>query len=134
MHEMSRETLIRDMEALLGVGRDDMDTLVITPRQTSNGLLVMMRDGTLQLVYPQTGWLDVVRVSRFWLCALKHRLSPQFESWGKVKVHRVSLGSDATRAATWIDDFFAVVFRISGPFALNFLRQGWGPPSPTGAA
>src|SRR6266576_5440750 len=103
MHEMSRETLIRDMEALLGVGRDDMDTLVITPRQTSNGLLVMMRDGTLQLVYPQTGWLDGVRVGRFWLCALKHKLLPQFESWGKVKVHRVSLGSAGIAEATGME-------------------------------
>ena len=127
MHEMSRETLIRDMEGLLGVGRDDMDTLSITPRQTSDLLLVMVRAGSLQLVYPQDGWFDVVRVVRFWRCGLRHKLSPRVENWGKMLAHRVNLGPDAGRAALRIDEFFAAVYQASGPFALEFTRRGFGP-------
>ena len=134
MHEVSRETLIRDLIGLLGAGRDDLDMLVIRPRLTSNGLIIMVRAGNLQLVYPQAGWLDLARVARFWLCGRRNQLSPRLERWGRELVHRVNLGSDARRATEWVDEFFAAVYRTSGPFALEFTRQGWGPPSPSGAA
>ena len=134
MHEESRGTLIRDMQGLLGAGRDDMDTLSLTPRRTSNLLLVMVRAGSLQLVYPQDGWFDWARVARFWRCGLRQKLWPRVESWGKMLAHRVNLGSDANRAAMRVDEFFAAVYQMSGPFALDFTRQGWGPLRGGGAA
>src|SRR6185503_16356279 len=98
MHEESREILLQDLVGLLGVSRDNMDTLVIRPRRTSNGLLVMVEAGKLRLVYPQAGWLDGVRVWRFWSCGLRNRLSPQPKRWGREIVHRVTLGTDPLRA------------------------------------
>ncbi|SRR6266571_4076313 len=127
MHEMSRETLIQDLIGLLGVGRDRLDMLVVTPRRTSSGLIVMVEGATLLLFYPQAGWQDLKRAWRFWLCGLRNRLSPRFEQWGRQLVHRVALGSDPARATKLIDEFFAAVYRASGPFALDFTRQGWAP-------
>jgi hypothetical protein len=134
MHEESRETLIRDLVGLLEVGRDKLDMLVITPRRTSHGLIVMVEAAKLRLAYPQAGWQDIGRVWRFWLCGLRNRLSPRLERWGGELVHRVTLGSDPPRASQWIDEFFAAVYNTSGPFALDFTRQGWGPPESRGAA
>ncbi len=134
MHEESRATLIQDLVGLLGVGRDNMDMLVIRPRRTSDGLIIMVESATLRLVYAQAGWRDIGRVWRFWICGLRNRLSPRFQRWGRVLVHRVSLGSDPARASQWIDDFFAAVYDRSGPFALTFTRQGWGPVQSEGAA
>ena len=127
MHEMSRETLIQDLIGLLNVGRDRLDMLVIRPRRTSNGLIVMVEGSKLLLVYSQASWQDLRRVWRFWLCGLRNRLSPRLERWGRQLVHRVTLGSDPLRATTLIDDFFAAVYKTSGPFALDFTRQGWAP-------
>ena len=129
MHEESREILLQDLVRLLGVGRDNRDTLVIRPRRTSNGLLVMVEGGKLRLIYPQAGWLDVVRVWHFWSCGLRNSLSPRPKRWGREIVHRVTLGTDPLRASQLIDEFFAVVYGTSGPFALDFLRQGWLPKS-----
>jgi len=129
MHEESRATLIQDLVALLGVGRDNLDMLVIRPRRTSNGLLVMVEAGKLRLVYPPAGWLDVVRVWHFWRCGLRNKLSPRPKRWGRELVHRVTLGSDPSRASQLIDEFFAAVYDTSGQFALDFLRQGWLPKS-----
>ena len=134
MHEESRATLIRDLVGLLAVGRDKMDMLVITPRRTSDGLIVMVEAAKLRLVYPQAGWQDIPRVSRFWLCGLRNKLSPRLERWGRELVHRVTLGSDPSRATQWIDQFFAAVYNTSGPFALDFTRQGWAQPRSDGAA
>ncbi|SRR6266566_2823669 len=127
MHEISRETLIQDLVGLLNVGRDRLDMLVIRPRRTSNGLIVMVEGSKLLLVYSQASWQDLRRVWRFWLCGLRNRLSPRLERWGRQLVHRVTLGSDPLRATTLIDDFFAAVYKTSGPFALDFTRQGWAP-------
>ena len=129
MHAISRETLIGDLAALLRAGRDDLDMLVITPRLTSNGLIVMVRSGTLQLIYPQAGWFDLPRVVRFWMCGLRNKLSPRFVRWGAQVVHRVSLASDPTSASAQIDEFFKAVYGMSGPFALDFTRLGWQPTS-----
>ena len=129
MHEESRAILIQDLVALLGVGRDNLDTLVIRPRRTSNGLLVMVEAGKLRLVYPQAGWLDFVRVWHFWRCGLRNKLSPRPKRWGHELVHRVTLGTDPSRATQLIDEFFAAVYDTSGQFALDFLRQGWLPKS-----
>src|SRR5438093_739227 len=98
MHEESRAILIQDLVALLGVGRDNLDTLVIRPRRTSNGLLVMVEAGKLRLVYPQAGWLDFVRVWHFWRCGLRNKLSPRPKRWGHELVHRVALGTPTTRS------------------------------------
>ena len=127
MHEISRETLIQDLVGLLNVGRDRLDMLVIRPRRTSNGLIVMVEGSKLLLVYSQASWQDLRRVWRFWLCGLRNRLSPRLERWGRQLVHRVTLGSDPLRATTLIDDFFAATYKTSGPFALDFTRQGWAP-------
>jgi len=134
MHDTSRETLIQDLVGLLNVGRDRLDMLVIRPRRTSHGLIVMVEGAKLLLVYPQAGWRDIRRVWRFWLCGLGNRLWPRPERWGRQLVHRVTLGSDPGRATKWIDEFFAAVYSTSGPFALDFTRQGWGPPRSGGAA
>ena len=134
MHEESRAILIRDLVDLLGVGRDNLDMLTITPLRTSNGLIVMVEAAKLRLVYPQAGWLDIRRVWRFWRCGLRNRLSPHFQRWGRELVHRVTLGSDPSRASQWIDEFFAAVYDTSGSFALEFFRTGWGPPRSNGAA
>src|SRR5947209_2470051 len=99
MHETSREILISDLNALLNVRRDNADMLVITPRSTSNGLIVMVRSGSLQLFYAQAGWFDLERVIRFWLCCLRKKLSPRFERWGAELMHRAALGSDPARAS-----------------------------------
>ena len=50
MHEESRETLIRDLVGLLEVGRDNLDMLVITPRRTLHGLIVMVEAAKLRSV------------------------------------------------------------------------------------
>ena len=134
MHEESRTTLIRDLVGLLGVGRDNMDMLTISPRQTSDHMIVMVEASTLRLVYPKPGLKHIGQVWRFWLCGLRNRLSPQVLRWDRVLVHRVSLGTDPARATQWIDKFFAVVYNKSGPFALDFDRRGWGPPRSPGAA
>ena len=134
MHEESRATLLRDLVSLLDVGRDNMDMLVIRPRRTSDGLIVMVEAAKLRLVYPQAGWQDIGRAWRFWLCGLRNRLSHRSQRWGRELVHRVTLGSDPARASQWIDEFFAAVYGTSGPFALDFTRQGGGPPRPEGAA
>ena len=129
MHEESRAILLQDLAGLLSVGRDNMDMLVIRPRRTLNGLLVMVEADKLRLVYPQAGWFDVGRVWRFWRCGFRNKLSPRPIRWGRELVHRVTLGSDPTRASQLIDEFFAAVYGTSGPFALDFLRQGWLPKS-----
>src|SRR6267378_7868520 len=129
MHEDSRAILIQDLVGLLGVGRDNMDMLVIRPCRTSNGLIVMVEADELRLVYPQAGWLDIGRVWRFWRCGLRNKLSPRPQRWGREIIHRVTLGSDPSRASQLIDEFFAAVYDTSGPFALDSLRQGWAPHS-----
>lgn len=129
MHETSRATLEEDLAALLSVSRNDMDMLVITARRTTSGLIVMVRDGALQLIYPQAGWLDFRRAGRFWLCGMRTHSSPRVERWGKEVIHRVTLGRDLTDALDRIDDFFAAVYQITGPFALDFNRMGWQPAS-----
>ena len=134
MHEESRSILVRDLVGLLGVGRDNMDMLVISPRLTSDRMIVMVEAATLRLVYPRAGLKNIGQVWRFWLCGLRNRLSPRLQRWGRVFIHRVDLGSDPDRASQWIDQFFAVVYKRSGPFALDFTRQGWGPPRTEGAA
>ncbi len=134
MNEESHATLIRDLTGLLGVGRDNKYMLVIRPRQTLDGLIVIAEAGMLRLLYHQAGWSDVGRVWCFWLCGLRNRLAPRFHRWGRQLVHRVSLGSDPTRASQWIDEFFNVVYNRSGPFALDFMRLGLNRPLPEGAA
>jgi len=89
----------------------------------------MVEAGKLRLVYPQAGWLDFVRVWHFWRCGLRNNLSPRPKRWGHEFVHRVTLGTDPSRATQLIDEFFAAVYETSGPFALDFLRQGWLPKS-----
>jgi hypothetical protein len=129
MHEESRAVLIQDLVGLLGVGRDNMDMLAIRPRRTSNGLLVMVEAGKLRLAYPQAGWLDLVRTWRFWRCGLRNGLAPRAKRWGREIVHRVTLGTDPSRASQLIDEFFTAVYDTSGPFALDFHRTGWLPNS-----
>lgn len=114
MHEMTRETLTADLAVLLSVDRNDLDMLVITPRRTSSGLIVMVRDGKLQLIYVQAGRFDFRRAGRFWLYSLSNHLPARFERWGKELIHRVTLGSDPIGASARIDDFFAAVYKISG--------------------
>jgi hypothetical protein len=125
MNEGSRATLIRDLTDLLDVGRNNKYLLVITPRETLDWLVVVAEAGMLRLLY---GWRDVGRVWRFWLRGLRNRLSPRFRRWGRHLVHRVSLGSDPTRASQWIDEFFNVVYNRSGPFALDIMHLGLNRP------
>ena len=127
MHEASRETLVQDLTGLLGVGRDRMDMLYLRSRRTSHDLIVMVEANSLLLAYVQTGWLDVAGAWRFRRYGSKSGLSPRFERWGRQFVHLVALGSDAVRASTRIDECFAAVYRLFGPFALEFTRQGWSP-------
>jgi hypothetical protein len=126
MHVDSLATLTQDLAALVAVGRSDMDMLTVTAQQTSCGLIIMVRDGALQLIYPQGSWLDL-RIARFWSFALRNRLSPRFEDWGKEKIHRLNLGKDPVSAAELVDRSFRAVYGMVGPFALRFRRQGWGP-------
>jgi len=116
------------------VGRDNLDMLVISPRQTSDRMIVMVEADKLRLVYPKAGSQNIGQVWRFWLCGLRNRLSPRVQRWGRVFVHRVTLGTDPAHATQLIDKFFAVVYDREGPFALDFKRQGWGPPGSAGAA
>jgi hypothetical protein len=127
MHEASRATLVQDLNGLLAVGRDRMDMLYLRVRLTSHDLIVMAEAGAVLLCYAQTGWLDVRGPWRFWRFGTRNKLSPRFERWGRQLVHLVALGSDAVRASQWIEECFATVYNLSGPYALEFTRQGWSP-------
>src|SRR2546429_9593455 len=134
MQDETRGMLIWNIGGLHGICRNNLVLLFITPRRTSNGLIVMVEAAKLRLVYPQAGWQDMGRAWRFWRCGLRNKLSPRLQRWGREIVHRVTLGSDPPRASQWIDEFFAAVYNTSGPFAIDFTRQGWGPPRSGGAA
>ena len=104
-----------------------MSMLFMTVRTTSNGLIATVEDGTFQLVYPIAGWLDFLGANRFKAFCKKRGLATRKDNWGKERVIRAAIGSDAVAAVDEIDACFAAVFGESGGFGLELRGLGWQP-------
>jgi hypothetical protein len=126
MNNAARIDLIGQIEHLREHG-DRMSMLVVTVRNTSNGLLVGIRNGQISLDYPKAGWLDVARARKFRSFCKASGFATRRETWGKERVLRANIGVDASRAADTIDACFSAVYGESGPFGLDLRGFGWQP-------
>lgn len=126
MNSTARSELIAQLDHLLNHG-DSMSMLVITVRNTSNGILAGLRNDSISLDYPKAGWLDIVRTRRFKTFCKSRGFEMQRARWGKERVIRANIGSDSGRAADTVDACFNVVYDESGPFALELRGFGWQP-------
>lgn len=99
--------------------------LVMTVRNTSNGLLAGVVDDAFSLDYPIAGWLDWVRTRRFRSFCKQRGFVTRREHWGKERIIRARIGSSATAAADAIDACFSAVYGEIGSFGLDLRGFGW---------
>lgn len=128
MNPSARSDLIRELEHLLEHGTS-MSMLVMTVRNTSNGLLAGLNGGVLSLDYVMAGWLDFPRTRKFKSFCSQRGFLTQRVRWGKERVVRAAIGRDVERAADAIDACFSAVFGESGSFGLELRGFGWQPSS-----
>jgi hypothetical protein len=126
MNSTARSELIAQLDHLLEKG-DSMSMLVITVRNTSNGILAGLRSGLISLDYPKAGWLDIVRTCRFKAFCKSRGFEMQCTRWGREQVIRANIGSDSRQAADIIDACFGVVHGECGQFGLELRGFGWQP-------
>lgn len=126
MNSSARSDLIRELEHLLEHGTS-MSMLVMTVRNTSNGLIAGLDGEALSLDYVIAGWLDFPRTRRFKSFCSQRGLLTQRVRWGKERVVRAAIGKNVEQAADAIDACFSAVFDESGPFGLDLRGFGWQP-------
>jgi len=113
MNSAARSELIKQLEHLKENG-DRMSMLVMTVRNTSNGLLAGITDEGLSLDYPKAGWLDFARSNRFKSFCKSHGFAIKRIKWGKERVIRANIGTDIGRAADAIDACFNALREENG--------------------
>ena len=126
MNESARGDLIGELEHMQQHG-SSMSMLVMTVRNTSNGLLAGVADNAFTLDYPTAGWLDFLRARRFRSFCKRRGFVTRREQWGSERVIRASIGSGSAEAAETIDACFAAVYGETGPFGLELRGFGWQP-------
>jgi hypothetical protein len=126
MNESARSDLIVELEHMQQHG-SRMSMLVMTVRNTSNGLLAGFAGDAFSLDYPIAGWLDFLRTRRFRSFCEQHGFAARRERWGRERVVRANIGSSAADAAEAIDACFAAVYGESGSFGLELRGFGWQP-------
>lgn len=104
-----------------------MSMLIMTVRNTSNGLIAGIVGDVFSLDYPRAGWLDIFRTRSFESFCKQHGFSTRREKWGNERVIRAAIGSRAEDAADTIDACFSAVYGESGPFSLELRGFGWQP-------
>ncbi|NVJ61913.1 MAG: hypothetical protein HWE27_16095 [Gammaproteobacteria bacterium] len=104
-----------------------MSMLVITVRNTSNGILIGLSDGEISLDYRKAGWLDIVRTRKFKSFCKDGGYQTQRVLWGKERIIRAKIGTESSQAADAIDACFASVFGETGSFSLELRGFGWRP-------
>jgi hypothetical protein len=126
MHEIGRGELIAELSHMQQHGTS-MSMLVMTVRNTSNGLLAGVVDGVFSLDYPIAGWLDFLRTQRFKSFCKRRGFPARRERWGSERVIRASIGSKVAEAGEAIDACFLAVYGDSGSFGLELRGFGWQP-------
>ena len=126
MNSSARSDLVRELEHLRQHGTS-MSMLVITVRNTSNGLLAGICGNMLSLDYPVAGWLDFVRTRNFKSFCNQRGFVTRKERWGKERVIRATIGSNVEQVADAIDACFEAVYGESGAFGLELRGFGWQP-------
>jgi len=126
MNSGARSDLVRELEHLLQHGTS-MSMLVMTVRNTSNGLLAGISDNVLSLDYPIAGWLDFVRTRNFKSFCTQRGFVTRKVRWGKERVIRTAIGSNVEQAADTICACFGAVYGESGAFGLELRGFGWQP-------
>lgn len=124
MNESARSELIGELEHMQQHG-SSISMLVMTVRNTSNGLLAGVVGNVFSLDYPIAGWLDFARTRRFRSFCKQGGFAIRRERWGRERVIRAGVGSSATRAAEAIDACFTAVYGEQGSFGLELRGFGW---------
>ncbi|GFE79979.1 hypothetical protein GCM10011487_19790 [Steroidobacter agaridevorans] len=124
MHEVSRRELIGELAYMQQHGTS-LSMLIITVRNTSNGLLAGIVGGVFSLDYPIAGWLDFRRTQRFNAFCKRQGFSTCRQKWGSERVIRAEIGMNPASAADAIDACFSAVFMESGSFGLVLRQFGW---------
>jgi hypothetical protein len=126
MNESARSDLIGELEHMQQHG-SRLSMLVMTVRNTSNGLLAGIVGDTFSLDYPIAGWLDILRTRRFRSFCKQRGFDTRRERWGSERVIRAGIGSSVADAAEAIDACFAAVYGENGSFGLELRGFGWQP-------
>lgn len=126
MNSSARSALVRELEHLRQHGTS-MSMLVMTVRNTSNGLLAGVDADILSLDYPIAGWLDFTRTRSFRSFCSQRDFPTQKVKWGKERVIRAAIGSNVAQAVDAIDACFLAVYGESGAFGLELRGFGWQP-------
>ena len=126
MNNVALKELINELEHLLENG-NDMSMLVMTVRNTSNGLLAGVCDSEICLDYPKSGWLDFLRTNRFLAFCKRNNFTVNKVKWGSERVFRAAIGSNSAIAADVIDSCFNAVYGEAGSFGLKLSGIGWEP-------
>jgi hypothetical protein len=124
MNESARSELIGELEHMRQHG-SRMSMLVMTVRNTSNGLLAGLADDAFTLNYPVAGWLDFFRTRRFRSFCKRRGFAALRERWGGERVVRACIGSSVAGAVEAIDACFTAVYGDTGPFGLEIRGFGW---------
>jgi hypothetical protein len=126
MNPNARSELIGELEHMQRHG-NTLSMLVMTVRNTSNGLIAGIAAGVFSLDYARAGWLDFARARRFVSFCKQRGFLTRQEKWGSERVIRAAIGTDAADAADAIDACFAVVYGERGAFGLALRGFGWQP-------
>jgi hypothetical protein len=112
------ERLIRELDHLLH-NRPVMGTLLMSVQRTPHILVASQQDGVIRLSYAHTGWLDFLRVRRFKSFCRARGFPLRTQVWWKSRVTSAAIGSVAPDAAQAIDECFANVYGLAGPFGID---------------
>lgn len=126
MNPSARSELIGELEHMQRHG-NTMSMLVMTVRNTSNGLIAGITAGVFSLDYPRAGWLDFARARKFASFCKQRGFLMRKEKWGSERVIRAAIGASAADAAESIDACFAAVYGERGAFGLELRGFGWQP-------
>lgn len=126
MNPSARSELINELEHMHKHGTS-MSMLVMTVRNTSNGLIAGIDGDVFSLDYPKAGWLDLNRARRFASFCKQRGFRTRKEKWGSERVIRAAIGSNPADAAESIDACFSAVYGESGAFGLELRGFGWLP-------
>lgn len=126
MNPSARSELIGELEHMQRHG-NTMSMLIMTVRNTSNGLIAGIAEGVFSLDYPRAGWLDFTRASKFASFCKQRGFLTRKERWGSERVIRAAIGASAGDAAEVIEACFAAVYGERGAFGLELRGFGWQP-------
>lgn len=126
MNPIARSELIGAPEHMQRHG-NTLSMLVMTVRNTSNGLIAGISEVVFSLDYPRAGWLDFARTRKFASFCKQRGFLTRKEKWGRERVIRAAIGANAVDAAESIDACFAAVYDERGPFGLELRGFGWQP-------